>query len=409
MPDASQPSTAPQVQRRAVVKGAAWSVPVIALATATPFASASTCATPTRFNAQTPVGTGLASTGSRSTTFVVPAGVTRIEYEVTGGAGGSRSATVTGGSGTLVTGKLSVVPGTTLTLLVGQGGYGANIGETSGTVAGGNGFGNGGTSGVGGLNVFQGGSGGGGSAILVGTTPVVIAGGGGGSGSGVIFPSADLTPFTPITAVATIEALGSTAGVNANDALRTWTAPSAVTDRSVQSFGGDAPIGTTGGLGGAAAGAAQVTGTNVYTRQSAAGTNGGNASLSGANGGNGGTTSYPGQEAGSISDFGDLQNRAMGFTGGGNTGGGGGGGYAGGGGGGAHHAFWQRGTGTNRSAGILGRASGGAGGSSYVAPGAVGGVTPVIGTFSPTVGANTNTAAVTRVPGSIVIKYCPPA
>lgn len=393
-----------RIKRRTIVAAAAWTAPVIATAVAAPFAAASTCSNPTVFSALLPTANGVTSTAGRTTTFTVPAGVTRIEYEVTGGAGGGRNATRAGGPGARAIGKLAVTPGTVLTLIVGQGGASAPVNSQAAAVAGGQGHGNGGGSGPSGTNVFQGGSGGGGSAILVGASTVVIAGGGGGAGSGVIFPGGNQTQFTPIGSTASIPGGGAAGGRDASDSRLQWATPAGNVNRTVQAFGGDTAPTYAGGV---QATAAQVTGAPVFARSSVAGGNGSPANLAGSNGGAGSTTTYVGQDAGTIPDFLDAQGRAMGFTAGGSGGGGGGGGYGGGGGGGAQHAFWQRGTAANSSAGILGTGAGGAGGGSLISTAAVGGVTPVPGSSSVNDGNNANPTEGVRVPGSIIIRYCP--
>lgn len=97
--------------------------------------------------------------------WVVPAGVTSINVEARGAAGSyNTSSSVVGGLGAIVSGDLSVTPGETLYLLVGQ-----TYSITSG--AGGNG-GGGGTFVVDALN-----------------NPLMIAGGGGGSGGGSDSPA----------------------------------------------------------------------------------------------------------------------------------------------------------------------------------------------------------------------------
>ena len=71
-----------------------------------------------------------------STTWAVPAGVNRIMVEVWGGGGGGSKAVFTatllsatgGGAGAYGRGFMTVVPGNTLTLTIGLGGSGANVG-----------------------------------------------------------------------------------------------------------------------------------------------------------------------------------------------------------------------------------------------------------------------------------------
>jgi hypothetical protein len=127
-----------------------------------------------------------------STTWVAPAGVTSVTYAVVGGGGGGGGAVRSnfsagggGGGGRLLTGTLSVTPGTSYTVTVGGGGSAGSGGGGGGgtgsssvfssiTSAGGNG-GSGG-SGTGGAGGNSGGGAGGGSGA--GST----GGGGGGAG-----------------------------------------------------------------------------------------------------------------------------------------------------------------------------------------------------------------------------------
>jgi len=85
----------------------------------------------------------------QTTTWVAPAGVTSVEYLVVGGGGGSGGGFNTGGGGgggggMVLTGTLSVTPGTSYNLIVGNGGEGGisirdqppsipNASETNGT------------------------------------------------------------------------------------------------------------------------------------------------------------------------------------------------------------------------------------------------------------------------------------
>ena len=125
-------------------------------------------------------------------TFTVPTGITSITVSVLGGGGGSggnyQSGTTvysgaSGSSGTLVTGTLTVVPGTTYTIVVGAGGVAGARSWNSGTGGtGGTGYNNGST----GTTSGNGGGGGGGASsaiVLSGTAVVVGKGGDGGAGS----------------------------------------------------------------------------------------------------------------------------------------------------------------------------------------------------------------------------------
>jgi len=149
----------------------------------------------------TPSSSGSYTTSFHSSThsFVVPEGVTEIAYELAGGGGGlslggSLAQDTQAGSGDLITGMISVVPGMVLDLVVGNGGIGVGNSGTENPagilVRGGSGFGKGGDVQLGDVACrYSGASGGGGSAILVRSVdspdtsvPLVIAGGGGGSG-----------------------------------------------------------------------------------------------------------------------------------------------------------------------------------------------------------------------------------
>src|SRR5690625_543057 len=78
--------------RRTVLKGAAWSTPIIATSIGTPLAAASPggCVEIERCLNMTPSSSGSYTTSFHSSThsFVVPEGVTEIAYELAGGGGG---------------------------------------------------------------------------------------------------------------------------------------------------------------------------------------------------------------------------------------------------------------------------------------------------------------------------------
>lgn len=132
-----------------------------------------------------------AFTGSDQT-WTVPAGVTSVEISLigAGGAGGNGAAGSTsfGGGGGVVTGTLTVVPGDTLTFIVGQGGINDNVSQPLDR----NYRYGGGASGAGNTGfTHTWGSGGGRTAVrsshsLYGTTgDVLTAGAGGGGGFNV--------------------------------------------------------------------------------------------------------------------------------------------------------------------------------------------------------------------------------
>lgn len=159
------------IGRRTIVKGAAWSVPVVAAAITVPQASASPtrgCTNVTRsFDA------------GDVTTVTVPAGVTSVTYTVrgAGGGGGTRA-----GFGDLTSGTIFLAGPVTFRVVVGEGGTAAGNGQGTG----GTGYGRGGNStnrqhsGPNNLQ-FSPGGGGGGTALLIGSTPLIVAGGGGGN------------------------------------------------------------------------------------------------------------------------------------------------------------------------------------------------------------------------------------
>lgn len=181
--------------RRTIVKGAAWSVPAIMTAVALPSSAASPLCTTITYSAPVPTAIGESDDAAVTTDFIVPDGVTMLSFQVAGAAGGGGSGigdnpSGRGGSGALVTGAFAVVPGETLRLIVGQGGFArtftGDLSLTKPALEGGKGYGSGGNVELGNAtSSSQGGSGGGGSAILRGSSPLVVAGGGGGRGTRV--------------------------------------------------------------------------------------------------------------------------------------------------------------------------------------------------------------------------------
>jgi len=117
-------------------------------------------------------------------TFVVPAGITSISFDATGGIGGldDQSTVPVPGKGGRITGVINVNPGDTLSVLVGGAGFnGSPFGAAGGFNGGGSASFYGGIGGTG-----CGGGGGGASDIRLNGTSltdrVVVAGGGGGTG-----------------------------------------------------------------------------------------------------------------------------------------------------------------------------------------------------------------------------------
>ena len=185
------------ISRRKVVAGAAWAAPVVAASAVVPaFASSTECEWASSA-AYTANGNAFGAKGSAS--FVVPALVDKIKFEVVGGAGGTNYDDMAAGSGAKITGTIEVKPGQTVQLIGAAGG----IGNGPLTAAeGGEGYGNGGSSNLPNpipssvmqrvnaiwpdssplKRITYSASGGGSSALLIDGTPVAVAGGGGGAG-----------------------------------------------------------------------------------------------------------------------------------------------------------------------------------------------------------------------------------
>ena len=185
------------ISRRKVVAGAAWAAPVVAASAAVPaFASSTVCEWESSA-AYSAAGTAAGAKGT--TSFVVPALVDKIKFEVVGGAGGTNYEEILAGSGAKITGEISVKAGQTVQLIGAAGG----IGNGPLTAAeGGEGYGNGGSSNLptpipnsvmqrvnaiwpknsANKRITYSASGGGSSALVIDGTPVAVAGGGGGAG-----------------------------------------------------------------------------------------------------------------------------------------------------------------------------------------------------------------------------------
>lgn len=185
------------ISRRKVVAGAAWAAPVVAASAAVPaFASSTVC----EWEETVAYSANGAASGAKGTaSFVVPALVDKIKFEVVGGAGGTNYDDMAAGSGAKITGIIEVKPGQTVQLIGAAGG----IGNGPLTAAeGGEGYGNGGSSNlptpipssimqqVNAIwpadsslkRITYSASGGGSSALVIDGTPVAVAGGGGGAG-----------------------------------------------------------------------------------------------------------------------------------------------------------------------------------------------------------------------------------
>lgn len=135
----------------------------------------------------TPLQTQGMVTFTASGTFVVPAGVDEVEVFLVGGGGGgasgyyvSSSARYTGGGGGggyTTTENVLVTPGEEVSVIVGSGGAGTSLNDTSGSNGGNTSFGSvvsqggqGGQNFSGGLDGGAGGSGGAGGGVNIGTT-----------------------------------------------------------------------------------------------------------------------------------------------------------------------------------------------------------------------------------------------
>ena len=313
------------VPRRTIVKGAAWSVPVIAAAVRAPLAAASGCLSG---DTVTVVGNG-ATLVTR--TVAIPACATKVTYTVKGGDG-QRIGSTSIGRGATISGELKNVAGLTLTLVAGGS---PNSGATD-PRPGGAGYGNGGN-GYGSV-----GAGGAGSAILVAGNPVVVAGGGGG-GTNVYLTIGSSVVVTAITAMQD--------GVDAGTGSSSSSTPTGYGLRFTKSNGdhmltAGGGAGAAGAAGGAAAPAA-VLGPGV-TATDYAGSAGGAHGTGNLGGGNGGDGPPIGAGTGTT---------GLGL---GVNGGGGGGGWAGGGGGRAYRVTGGFPSGTNA---LDGGSAGGAGSS----------------------------------------------
>jgi len=303
------------------MKGAAWGVPVLATALATPIAAAS-CLSGQRATLQPSPYTHLPAEG----TFTVPTGVRRIKVTVIGGWGGSTDMEG-GGSGDLITAYIAVTPGEQLTLIAANGGLGA-VREGSDrfrTVLGGGGFGAGGDAtprnfnyGIdptGSTSYTWASSGGGGSAILRSGTPLVVAGGGGAGGT-LIASEWHLTDWSGPSV--TGGAGGGANGYGCNGARSA--SPYVV----INAFGGRGGTLTAPGAGGSAGNIAVATRTDGRI-----GLTGSPYQAGGGDGANAVTANHPAVDHGSLSHFTYSGGAATGAGGGGYTGGGSGSAIAG--------------------------------------------------------------------------------
>ncbi|WP_424937707.1 MULTISPECIES: hypothetical protein [Bacteria] len=321
------------LSRRSLVKGAAWSMPVIAAAVAVPAASASVACTPGRVS----LVAGATGSAVARQTVIVPGNARTITFIVRGGAGGGPQAA---GSGALLTGSISPTGAPmTFDIIAGQQGHGR-----LGTPIVSQGFGNGGIASIPSHTpdistgfVYTGTGGGAGSAILLNGAPLVVAGGGGGAGSDRTNGS-KLAPQPP----ATFSGAGGSAGQGGTDGQGDMYAPGG------KGANGSAP-------GGFSRGFAVLTNYTWATGWGAAG----GVPGSGANGGGDGGNVIPG-----TSNY--VNNQGTDGWGAGA----GGGGLAGGGAG--TGSFWAEPTTGGALPRFLGHYAGGGAGSSVINPGASG-------------------------------------
>ena len=269
------------ISRRKVVAGAAWAAPVVAASAAVPAFASSTVCEWEETVAYSANGTASGAKGTAS--FVVPALVDKIKFEVVGGAGGTNYDDMAAGSGAKITGIIEVKPGQTVQLIGAAGGIGNNPLTPA---EGGEGYGNGGSSNLPtpipasvmqSVNaiwpkdstlkrIIYSASGGGSSALVINGTPVAVAGGGGGAGFvnaggannnfDYIFPGAvDAGRLWPKDAKRNVyPVIGSTggsaegaAGSAGNQGALTYSADTSVTTTVNAGEGGSAGIGGNGG------------------------------------------------------------------------------------------------------------------------------------------------------------------
>lgn len=180
--EAGEPTTKgalSSVSRRTIVKGAAWSVPIVAATVAVPsYAASPDCA-----------GTATVTANDYEKgvlTVTLPACARTVSYVIVGGGGGDALSGSYSGAGAKVAGTFAVSGGEVLSLVAGGGGGSRNMAPNRAT-----GWGDGG---LGTLwyhtdvaeYLLNGAGGGAGSAIVLGPdpstngTPLIVAGGGGG-------------------------------------------------------------------------------------------------------------------------------------------------------------------------------------------------------------------------------------
>lgn len=269
------------ISRRKVVAGAAWAAPVVAASAAVPAFASSTVCDWESTAAYTADGNASGAKGTQS--FIVPALVDKIKFEVVGGAGGTNYDDIAAGSGAKITGIIEVKEGQTVQLIGAAGGIGN--GPLS-PAEGGEGYGNGGSSNLPTpipssvmqrvnavwpkdsalKRIIYSASGGGSSALVINGTPVAVAGGGGGAGfvnsggannepdkkfpgavdAGRLWPTGAKRNVYPVIGSTGGSAEGA-AGSAGNQGALTYSADTSVTTTVNAGEGGSAGIGGNGG------------------------------------------------------------------------------------------------------------------------------------------------------------------
>ena len=253
-----------------------------------------------------PVCVGTACTVTFSTpgvgqSWVVPTGVTSASFALYGAVGGSEGS-IPGGDGAKITGTLSVLSGSSLTIDVGG--------------AGSNGFSTGGGVNGGGVGAF-GSDGGGGSDVKVGGTDQLVAGGGGGAGES----GGGAACTSPASVTGGLGGNADTAG-GPGGPLTVGVGPGAGTLGGGQGASPGTTVGGgTGGTGGVASFTTTTCGANTVTSQNGGSGDPGSANQGGLGGGGGGGGGYFGGGGGG-NRSGDNNNPFSDNAGGGGGGGG---------------------------------------------------------------------------------------
>ncbi len=252
-----------------------------------------------------PVCVGTACTITFSTpgvgqSWVVPTGVTSASFALYGAVGGSEGS-IPGGDGAKITGTLSVLSGSSLTIDVG--GAGSNGFSTGGGVNGG---------GVGGF----GSDGGGGSDVKVGGVDQLAAGGGGGAGES----GGGAACTSPASVSGGLGGNADTAG-GPGGALTVGVGPGAGTLGGGQGASPGTTVGGAGGTGGVASFNTTTCGANTVTAENGGSGAPGSANQGGLGGGGGGGGGYFGGGGGG-NRSGDNNNPFSDNAGGGGGGGG---------------------------------------------------------------------------------------